>query len=92
MTIKTSDLHRAKRGGAILAACIVQTMNESDSSYQERFLRRLQAAYHFLRDGSVGDVVEEMELLSWTMQYLTGFDPINGKSEPLLADYQPKLT
>jgi hypothetical protein len=39
------DLTGAKRETAILATCIVQTLNESDPSFQERFLGRLQRAY-----------------------------------------------
>ena len=34
---KTTDLHRAKRGAAILATCIVKTLNDSDPTFQSRF-------------------------------------------------------
>ena len=37
----TKELHRAKRGVAILAACIVETLNETDHSFKERFLAKL---------------------------------------------------
>jgi len=45
MSANLSDLHRAKRGVAILATCIVETLNETDPTFQERFLRRLERAY-----------------------------------------------
>jgi hypothetical protein len=82
---QTTDLHRAKRGVAILTTCVVQTLNESDPSFQERFLERLGRAYGELRDNSEGDVIQEMELLSWTREYLTGFSPFTGKGEPFLG-------
>jgi hypothetical protein len=85
MTDKTTELHRSKRGVAILATCIVQTLNESDPTFQERFLNRLSKAYYELRDNTDGDVVQEMTLLSWTREYLTGFDFVTGQGEPFLG-------
>lgn len=35
MAEQTTELHRTKRGVAILATCIVQTLNESDPTFQE---------------------------------------------------------
>lgn len=45
-----TDLDHAMRGTAALAACIVQTLTESDPSFQERFLERLGEAYYHFRD------------------------------------------
>lgn len=88
------DLYRAKRGVAVLASCIVQTINESDPSFQKRFLERLSAAYYLLKDNEDGkwngDVIQELELLSWTREYLTGFDMIKGQEGPFLDGYKPK--
>ena len=81
---KTSDLHRAKRGVAMLAICIVKTLNDSDPTFQSRFLDWLGRAYSELKNNSDGDVVQEMELLSWTRSYLTGFDFITGQGKPFL--------
>lgn len=86
MTDRTTDLHRSKRGVAILAACVVQTLSESDPSFQERFLDRLSRAYRELKDNSDGDVTQEMELLSWTREYLTGFNRITGQGKPFLEE------
>jgi hypothetical protein len=86
MAEKTTDLHRAKRGTAILATCLVQTLNESDPTFQERFLARLTMAYYELRDNSEGDVIQELELLSWTRELLTGFSHMEGQGKPFLAD------
>jgi hypothetical protein len=83
---KPSELHRAKRGVAILATCIVQTLNESDPSFQERFLERMDRAYRKLRDDTGGDVIEQLELLNWTREYLTGFSGISGQGKPFLED------
>lgn len=83
---QTSDLDRAKRGMAILVTCVVQTLNESDSTFQTRFLDRLSKAYLLVRDESDGDVRQELELLSWTRSYLTGFDRVEGQGKPFLED------
>ena len=49
MADQTTDLFRAKRGVAILVACVVQTLRESDPSFEERLLRRLGKAYRLLK-------------------------------------------
>jgi hypothetical protein len=85
MTEQTTELHRSMRGVAMLATCIVQTMNESDPTFTGRFLERLARAYRELKDNSEGDVIQEMTLLSWTRSHLTGFDHINGQREPFLG-------
>jgi hypothetical protein len=85
MSEKTTELHRSKRGVAVLATCIVQTLNESDPTFQDRFLKRLTDAYYELRDNTDGDVIQELELLSWTREYLTGFDHVNGQRQPFLG-------
>ena len=84
MSDRLSDLHRAKRGVAILTTCVVQTLNESDPSFQDRFLAKLADAYGELRDNSEGDVIQELELISWTRELLTGFSHFTGQGEPFL--------
>ena len=83
---KTNDLHQARSATAILATCIVQTLNESDPSFQDRFLKRLAQAYSEVRDNSEGDVIQELELLSWTRELLTGFSFVSGQGKPFLGD------
>jgi len=85
MTGRKDDLYRAKRGVAVLAACIVQTLNESDPSFQERLLKRLEDAYLALRDESGSSAIEELELLSWTREILTGFSVVSGQGKPFLG-------
>jgi hypothetical protein len=80
----TTELHRAKRGVAMLATCIVQTLSESDPTFHDRFLDRLSMAYRELKDNTDGNVIQEMELLSWTRSYLTGFDFVTGQGKPFL--------
>lgn len=82
---KRPPLHRAKIGTAILATCLVQTLNETDPTFQERFLKKLSEAYYELRDNTEGDVIEQMELLSWTREFLTGFSQIAGQGKPFLS-------
>jgi hypothetical protein len=68
-----------------LATCIVQTLNESDPTFRDRFLERLSRACRELKDNTDGDVIQELELLAWTRTYLTGFNHINGRREPFLG-------
>ena len=86
MPENTTELLRAKRGIAILATCIVQTLSESDPSFKGRFLKRLERAYRELRDNTDGDVVQEMEIISWTNSYLTGWNFVRGQGKPFLED------
>ncbi|WP_234838374.1 hypothetical protein [Sinorhizobium medicae] len=86
MEDKRSDLHRAKVGVSILTTCLVQTINETDPTFQERFLKKLSDAYYELRDSTDGDVIEQLELLNWTREYLTGFSPFTGQGKPFLAE------
>lgn len=80
------DLFRSKRGGAILATCIVQTLNESDPTFQTRFLERLSRAYGEIHNTLEGSVNQELELLAWTREFLTGFDTVTGQNKPFLAE------
>jgi hypothetical protein len=76
-----------KSGAAALATCIVRTLNESDPTFQTRFLENLDKAYHAFREGEHSpdrDVVLVLEMLSWTRELLTGWNMITGQSRPLL--------
>jgi hypothetical protein len=90
---QTTDLHRAKRGVAVLTACVVQTLNESDPSFQRRFVKRLEQAYHVIRDNETGewegDTIQELELLTWTRELLSGFSLSSGQGKPFLDGYKP---
>ena len=71
MAAQTSDLRHANLGMAALVACVVQTLNETDPTFQERFLTRVGKSYYeFLSD--TGDATQELELLAWTRELLTG--------------------
>jgi hypothetical protein len=78
------DLQHVKNGAAILTTCLVQTLNETDPSFQYRFLRRLTEAYYEVRDNSEGDARHELELLLSTRQLLTGAYSITGQGNPFL--------
>lgn len=86
MEDKRSDLHRAKVGVSILTTCLVQTINETDPTFQERFLKKLSDAYYELRDNTDGDVIEQLELLNWTREFLTGFSLFTGQGKPFLSE------
>jgi hypothetical protein len=72
--LRSNDLVHAKRGMAALTACVVQTLNESDPTFQKRFLERLERAYYEFRDNLEGDVNQELQLFSLTRGYLTGWN------------------
>lgn len=85
MTGQKDDLSHAMKGTAVLAACIVQTLNESDPSFQARFLDRLSRAYEELRYRPETDH-HELELIAWTRELLTGFNFADGQGRPFLDD------
>lgn len=84
--MRDTDLDHLKKGVAVLAACVVQTLDESDPSFQTRFLERLARAYRELKDNSDGDVQHEMELIAWTRELLTGFNMVTGQGAPFLEE------
>lgn len=87
------DLHQSKRGLASVVACLVQTINETDPTFQERFLARLEAAYYELRDSPTASSKNDhmaLEPVSWVRELLTGWNVIDGQGKPFLPDYQPK--
>jgi hypothetical protein len=78
----TSDLFRVKRGVTVLATCLVQTLNETDPTFQDRPLKRLERSYYKIREGRVweGDVLEELGLLKLMRELL------EGKEQPFSSD------
>lgn len=52
MTPPEKALHEAKHGAAVVATCIVQTIEEEAPGFQQRFLERLARAYAIMRDES----------------------------------------
>ena len=64
-------LDQTKAAVAVLIACIVQILGESDSSFQERFERRLDDWYNAIRDRTpahFGDGLKILEMLSWARE------------------------
>jgi hypothetical protein len=68
MDRRTDDLIQTKFAAAYIAAAIVQTLNESDPTFRERFLQTLSKAYGSLRDQT--ETVAGLELLVWTREIL----------------------
>jgi hypothetical protein len=81
-----SETHLVKRGVAKLATLIVQTLNESDPSFRDRFLEKLGEAYYDTRDNTPADEDprHELELFAWTREFLTGFSLLEGQGRPYL--------
>jgi hypothetical protein len=86
VTEPKDDLFHVQTGLAALVTCVVQTLNESDPSFQQRFLDRLERAYLHFRDNSEGPVTQELELLTSTRQLLTAWNPITGQAKPFEQD------
>lgn len=82
---QTEDLFHTAKGVAVLVTCVVQTLSESEPTFQERFLNRIGEAYYELRDNSEMSEVRGLELLSWTRELLTGWDRIHGQRKPFLG-------
>jgi hypothetical protein len=85
MPVSDAELRNAKEGVAMLVACLVQTIQQTDNTFQERFLDRLGLAYNEVRNNSEGDQRHAMEVLSWPRELLTGFNFVTGQGPPFLA-------
>jgi hypothetical protein len=81
-----------KTGPAVLVACLVRTLQQTDPTFEERFLEILGSAYDhfkhdheaFRSDGSRRDMIGVLESISWTREMLTGWSNITGQGEPFL--------
>lgn len=82
-----SDNPAPTSGLVVLVACIVQTLQKSDPTFQKRFLDRLEAAYRHLKDEGREEDLPDLEVLQWTRELLTGFSFSKGKGEPFLSDF-----
>ena len=76
MVAEADSLHQAKLAAAALGACIVQTLNESDPSFEARFLDRLGREYEKYRNNSDTDPVHVLDVIHWTGELLKGWNPI----------------
>jgi hypothetical protein len=88
------DLWSVKTGAAVLTVCVVRTLQKADPDFEGTFLENLERAYHHFRDdsaatradGSPRDVQNVLEMLAWTRELLTGWNPITGQNPALLKD------
>jgi hypothetical protein len=67
-----TEIDQSKSAAAILAACIVRTLGESDPSFQARFERHLQACYRPVQERGESHT---MEALTWAKELLQTDDP-----------------
>lgn len=72
----------AKSATAVLIACLVKAMSESEPSFQDRFVANLDRAYRKRKDD--GATISELESLSWTRELITGFSQAKGGGAPFL--------
>jgi hypothetical protein len=81
MADQRSDLDKSKLGVAVLATCIAQTLNESDPTFQSRFMERLERAWYALQNRGLGDDnpyaddnSQAMALVTQTRILLSGYE------------------
>ncbi|GEM_PF-2361555 len=78
------QLDSAKTGVATLITALVHTLNETDPSFQERFLKRLdQAAYSRKNSNDDPWDLDEVEVIHWAQTFITGWSRISGQGDPL---------
>jgi hypothetical protein len=75
------DLFHVSKGLAALITCVAQALNESDPTFQKRFLNKLETAYDVIRHDTEGDVRQELELLSTVREEIGPRDETSRKIE-----------
>lgn len=88
MTHESEDLVSLGRGMTVLVTCMVQEAAKTDPTFEERFLKRLEEAYHEVRDHNAYDPGLALALLASTRALLTGTSLRGGEKAPFLADRQ----
>jgi hypothetical protein len=89
---ENDDLWQLKTGTAALAACVVRALQKSDPNFQDNFLETLDRAYEHCQrqenwtrsDGSPRPVQNILEMIAWTRELLTGWNPVEGQLNPFL--------
>lgn len=93
MAFQQDELWSVKSGAAVLAVCLVRTLQKDDPHFEDRFLENLDRAYQHYRDnhgkwtradGTPRDPQNVLEMLSWTRELLTGWNMISGQGDPFL--------
>ena len=74
-----------KLASATLTARIVQTLNETNPSFHERFLKRLHHAGAVHRESDRDHHQDLFEVLGWTQELLTGWSDVSGQGKPFLG-------
>jgi hypothetical protein len=87
-SLKNDNLRQAKIAMATLAACIVDTLKESDPSFEPRFLARLDSAREKYRNNSDADPQQVLDVLHWTTEMLRGWNPVPDQEGPIFTPEQ----
>jgi hypothetical protein len=93
MTEMTEEAEALAKGAAILATCIIHSLNRRDPGCQKTFLQSLEEAHAILRDEVESRIPNDLPIamLRYTRTLLTGFDVINGQNGPFLPNW-PHVT
>jgi hypothetical protein len=85
--VELTDLGQAKRGMAIIAACIVDALAVTDPTFKDRFVRNLDRAYSRVRNERAsdrGNDLHDLEMIGWTHELVTGISRNAGQGKPWL--------
>jgi hypothetical protein len=81
--IQNPTLDSAKTGVATIVSALVHTLAESDPTFQERFLKRLSQAAYSRKNSTLPWDLDEVEIINWTSEFITGWSGITGQGDPL---------
>lgn len=86
LTKRENELWQLKCGMAVIGACIVEALQDSDPAFKERFLEKLDTAQDNLRN-STRENEHALEALNWTRQFLAGWNIASESNDtPRTAD------
>lgn len=81
--VKNPTLDSTKTGVATVIAALVHTLAESDPSFQERFLKRLEQAAYSRKNSENPWELDEVETIHWAREFITGWSSISGQGAQL---------
>ena len=79
---RDEQLHDTKRGVAILVTCLVETLKDTDPTFQDRFIENLDRAYRITREQFDDQTLDRHELIRWVQTTITGWSSITGQGKP----------
>jgi hypothetical protein len=85
-SLKPENVRQMKIAMTTLAACMAGALNETDSQFEQRFVKLLDKAFDNYRNNSDADPQHVLEVIHWTREMLSGWNPVPGSKDSIFGE------